>query len=67
MNLTQDLHIMKKFKKGNVYVKVIIKTSFWKGDHDSLNSFMTELNSNNQGVSFTYEASRENIHFLDST
>lgn len=37
----------------------------WKGDCESLDEFMSCLNSNDKGIRLSYEASPTSIHFLD--
>lgn len=37
----------------------------WRGDCDSINTFMAHLNSNTWGNNFTYEWSETAISFLD--
>lgn len=37
----------------------------WKGDEGSLHTFMTQLNTNNWEIKFTYEYSSTSVNFLD--
>lgn len=37
----------------------------WDGDRGDLDAFMEELNRNNRGIFLNYEASQEEINFLD--